>query len=945
MRKKEIKLKTIKLGEKPDSARLLTKSSSDGKKESMTISQTAATNPGQSTLQKSSEDTLKHSAQTLASETVKETDRKRKSTSEGISAKKKAEDYHRKAETSVSSKGGHNKKAAKKKKRMISDIVPNGYTQDLLDIKDIKNGLIQTKSNKYVQILEIFPINFYQKSIQEKNDIVSAFGTLFKEGPRTGQFKSITVKTDYRSYIRHLKEACPLSRGPELIRMRDDLIATIEQIGRKQTISYRYFYIYTYEGEADGTRSSKFEDINCTMREMRDHIRNVFESCGNIVANPENPTVATAEILHLLLNRGQGEEEGFLKRKLKIDNDYLEYNRFTNSHERVDVASYFAPKGIYFVNSRWMMSGGTYYTYIAIKDNGYPDRLPPDWINIIRNQPNVDIDFYYAKLHHDNTYFYLDKRNFYTTINYKQGTAKKREALAPKIKNTSLITESMKQGEDLFDCLTVLTLRGDDPKELMNERSSLCKTLKTQGLKVEECYRDLEMFYKMTLPLCSFDNQIFRINKRNFLTSSMESVYHFTGYESADYTGSVIGRNLENASLFSINNTNTLYYKNGNIVILGSSGAGKSFFEMAFGRRQVIAGHRVFYILPVKGYEYRDACRDVGGTYIRLVPGSDDCLNIMDLFSKEAFHPSLGDTEEKDYEDSVLSEKISSLCAWFKMLSIREDNPNFIMSTMDINRMNALLMELYHDFGITKDNDSIWIDKKNGLKKPFPAISDWKDRIEQSIHLEKYAALLLPFTEGNFQNFNGQTNVDLSKDSIVFDCDEKLIGEDLLPIIQYIAFECAQNLVKSDPDNYGFIITDEIWRMLLDEVTAKIINNNCRLIRGYGGCIVMASQDIEEFTQNRYGPGLINNTNIKVVMYLEDNAFDALQPVLKLSDTERKYFRSFTQGQGMFITSRERTRFELITSINEQISYNTDVTKKERLLAIKRQMGEDKRRG
>lgn len=913
MQKRKIELKQIKMGDRPESSRWHTKSSWDGKKEPMMTyqNQMPQTNPKPDTLQEQYEKVSKHS------EPISESD---------IEESK-----------SNAAEEGEVSKSGKKKRKMISSLEPTGATQDLIDIKDIRNGLIQTKKGKYIQILEIVPVNFYQKSPQEQMSIVNTFSTLFKEGPRTGQFKSITVNTDYQSYIRHIMESCPPSRGEKLLSMRNDYIKTIKTLGQTQTISYRYFYIYSYEGEEDGSRSSRFEDIERTMKEQKENIRHVLGGCGNTVVDFENESFGIAEILYLLLNRGKGEEEGFMKRKLKIDSDYAEYNEATHSSKRVDVASYFAPKGVYFVNSNWVMSGGIYYTYIAIKDNGYPDMLPPDWINIIRNYQNVDVDFFYTKLPHDNTMNLLDKRNFYSKINYKQGTVKKKESLAPKIRNTSLIVDGMKQGQDLFDCLTILTIRGNDPKELINQRRSFCKMLKTQGLRVEESYRNQEMYYKMTMPLCSFNNQIFQINKRNFLTSSMSTVYHFTGHESVDPTGIVIGFNLENNSLFSINNANTRYYSNGNMMILGMAGSGKSFFEMAYGRRQTIAGHKVYYILPAKGYEYKKAVMDVGGTYIRLVPGSDCCLNFMELYS---YTPNQNESSPEN-GDSILAIKVASLCTWFRMLSIQEKNPNFMMSSMDMDKMNALLMELYHDFGITEDNDSIWENKKKGIRKAFPIFSDWKDRMEQDIQLMKYAALLLPFTEGNLRNFNGQTNVDLSKDSIVFDCDVNLLGEDKMPVIQYIAFDCAENLVKSDPNNYGVIITDEIWQMLLDEVTARKINRTCRLIRGYGGCILMASQDIEEFTQNSYGAALIGNTAIKVVLHIDDYIFDLLKPILKLKEEERGYFSSFNRGQGMFISNRERIRFQLVASINEQISYNTDVTIKQKLNTLQKQLLEE----
>lgn len=40
--------------------------------------------------------------------------------------------------------------------------------QDLIPIKDIRNGLIETTDNRYIKIIEIEPINFMLRSEEEK---------------------------------------------------------------------------------------------------------------------------------------------------------------------------------------------------------------------------------------------------------------------------------------------------------------------------------------------------------------------------------------------------------------------------------------------------------------------------------------------------------------------------------------------------------------------------------------------------------------------------------------------------------------------------------------------------------------------------------------------------------------------------------------------------------
>ena len=52
-------------------------------------------------------------------------------------------------------------KNTKKKDKEVTEFV-----QDFLPIKDIRNGIIETKDNRYIKILEVEPINFTLRKIQ-----------------------------------------------------------------------------------------------------------------------------------------------------------------------------------------------------------------------------------------------------------------------------------------------------------------------------------------------------------------------------------------------------------------------------------------------------------------------------------------------------------------------------------------------------------------------------------------------------------------------------------------------------------------------------------------------------------------------------------------------------------------------------------------------------------
>ena len=89
----------------------------------------------------------------------------------------------------------------KKKEKEITN-----YVQDLIPIKDIRNGLIETTDNRYIKIIEIEPINFMLRSEEEKNNIIYSFASWLKISNIKLQFKSITKRADAERHIELLKK-------------------------------------------------------------------------------------------------------------------------------------------------------------------------------------------------------------------------------------------------------------------------------------------------------------------------------------------------------------------------------------------------------------------------------------------------------------------------------------------------------------------------------------------------------------------------------------------------------------------------------------------------------------------------------------------------------------------------------------------------------------------
>ena len=91
-------------------------------------------------------------------------------------------------------------------------------------------------------------------------------------------------------------------------------------------------------------------------------------------------------------------------------------------------------------------------------------------------------------------------------------------------------------------------------------------------------------------------------SKRNVLTTGAASCYPFTSYEMCDDNGILLGVNKHNNSLIIVDIFDSRVYKNANIAILGTSGAGKTFTLQLMALRMRRKGIQVFIIAPLKGH-------------------------------------------------------------------------------------------------------------------------------------------------------------------------------------------------------------------------------------------------------------------------------------------------------------------------------------------------------
>ncbi len=828
------------------------------------------------------------------------------------------------------------RKAEKRKPEKLS------FTQDFIPIKNLEHGIIETTDGRYVKILEVEPINFMLRSEEEQYEIICSFASWLKISPVHLQFKSITRKADSDKHIAMLRKEMETEESEQCKLLSEGYIRLIKDVGSREALTRRFFLIFRYE-ELRRNENSDYGQICSTLLTAEQNARAYFMQCGNNILQPKDPDEATAEILYMFFNRRSCVEEPFHSR---VDRIVLDTMAAKNKVIGIDpvphirMAHFIAPRGIDLTHRNYIIMDGLYYSFLYIKENGYPNKVRAGWMSSLINAgEGIDVDVFLRRENRSKT---IDKvaqriRLNRTKLKSMQDTSTDYEELAGSIQAGYFIKQGIANyNEDLFYMSVFVTVSARTYEELMWRKQQMTDMLKSMDMYVSDCNFQQEDALRTVMPFLQMSPKLEKKSKRNVLTSGAASTYMFTSFEMSDDTGVLLGINRHNNSLCIVDLFDTKKNKNANLNLLGTSGAGKTFTMQLLALRMRMRGIQCYIIAPIKGHEFRRACNRIGGQFIKIAPGSPHCINIMEI--RHTISPEMELIDELDYSemDSLLAQKIQQLMIFFSLLI-----PD--MTNEEEQMLDEALIRTYGKFGITHDNDSVYADR-NAVPpkmKTMPILGDLHEELQKNEMTKRIAVIVSRFVTGSAQSFNQQTNVDLSNKYIVLDLSE-LKGK-LLPVGMMIALDYVWDKIKSDRTKKKAIMIDEIWQLIgagSNRMAAEFCLEIFKVIRGFGGAAISATQDLSDFfglEDGRYGRAIINNSKNKIILNLEPDEAEFVQDTLKLTKTEIRSITRFERGEALICSNNSKVPVIIKASKEEQEMITTDRAELETILKERQQ--------
>ena len=569
----------------------------------------------------------------------------------------------------------------------------------------------------------------------------------------------------------------------------------------------------------------------------------------------------------------------------KLENKKNSWEIYEGSIQEKDKIS---PTYINLNNPKYIEIDETYYSGIII--NNY-NREYEELIlkNLINSNLNINISMFYEKKDTNKIIKELTYHigNVNVEINQKNKNSQDIDLAAFSYNDAKYIRRQMQvENEDLYFLYIYIIVFEKNIEKLEKQINKVENILQASGLQIKKAFFREEQTFLSCLPIMENNIDIKNVSKRNILTSGLISTYPFISSSIFDKDGIYIGTNIYNNSLIFIDRYNNEKYKNANICIFGTSGAGKSFFTKLLILRSRLFGIKQYVIDPER--EYTNICKELHGTLLKIGPTSNSYINVMDI-RKESI---------EDDNKGYLATKITKLIGFFNLIfgELNEEEKSIL---------EEKIIVCYKQKNITFDDNSLF--KIKNKKKIFkeredmPILMDLYKIFEKDEKTKIFKIKLMPFVKGSLSFFNHQTNIEINNDLIIADIYE--LGEENLKYGLFIFTELFWDKIKKDRNTKKAIYLDEIWRLIgvtSNKEVASFIYKIFKTIRKYGGSSVAITQDVSDLfslEKGTYGKSIINNSSIKLFFSLEEENIKTLSEYSDLTEKEKIEIKSLKKGE------------------------------------------------
>lgn len=155
--------------------------------------------------------------------------------------------------------------------------------QEWIPFEDLlEKGIIKMKTNDYIKIINIIPINYNLKSDLEKTGILNSYKTFLKTCNFDIQIIIQSSKSNLSKHISKVKEKVREENNLNLLKISEKYINFITRLNNEKKSSSKNFYIVIKASPSQNLKENREKIAISELNEKFFKIKECLSRCGNM---------------------------------------------------------------------------------------------------------------------------------------------------------------------------------------------------------------------------------------------------------------------------------------------------------------------------------------------------------------------------------------------------------------------------------------------------------------------------------------------------------------------------------------------------------------------------------------------------------------------------------------------------------------------------------------
>ena len=590
----------------------------------------------------------------------------------------------------------------------------------------------------------------------------------------------------------------------------------------------------------------------------------------------------------------------------------------------MDIKSQIAPKGLEFRSSDFIISD-KYATILTVVS--YPKFISPGYLANLTSMSGVKVVIKHIPLPFSVIQRMLNKEIADLKMRYQEENDKTiQERIRQDYESLEyFISQLVSTQSKIYDFQLHIMITANSEEELISKKLQVKSYIEAMEMKAFPLRFEQERVLKSILPIYpnqEIENRIGTPIPAPTIAAMFPFIFDsikdpgLSCLLGVDFSGGVI---LFNQFLYQIKKEHNR--NNANVIILGTSGSGKSTAAKLLLRTHIRNDIQLVIIDP-EG-EFEDMAKLYGGDFIDLGKGGEfgmvNPLEVIMDADEEEIKQGLGYT--------VLTRTLQSLKAFIKYYdpSTEEDV---------ITMFSEIVQDTYRRFGIDFTTDFSKLTSKDypTFKDVYATIRGKLLSIPEKTHekdiLEKLELKIRPLVKELKYYFDGHTTIQPQSNFIVFNIREIMNSDrNIRNALFFNVLKYAWSLTLDTSINTVLTVDEAHVLMSGNNVLgADFLGQIQRRARKYNTGTIIITQQPSDFSEPSIitqGKAIFDNASYYLVMGLKKQAVEDLAKLIDLNDNEKESIKRYNQGEALFVCGSRRMRINIIATEQELDSFGS----------------------